>query len=479
MLTFILNPDHRLPLYQQLYAFVRQEIENRNLSPGQKLTSKRQLAAHLKVSLNTVATAYEQLVAEGYIVARPKSGYYVAELDDVLPEKVIPPTEHSSALKTEPLEAYRFDFKTNTVDATFFPFPTWAKISREILNHGNRNLLRAVDPRGYYPLRLAIADYVHQYRGVNCTPDQIIIGAGSEYLLGLAVQLLGRQSHYAVENPSYDKVYKVIRSNGAHVHLMNLDQDGVSLEALTASGADILHLTPSHHFPLGIVMPVKRRMALLKWAKASPDRYILEDDYDSEFRFSGRPIPALQGLDTHDKVIYFNTFTRSLAPSMRISYMILPEKLLHKYCADFSFYSSTVPRFEQHTLHQFIAEGHFERHLTRMRKIYKIRRNKMLACIRQMSMADAITISGENAGLHLLLTVYGCTESELIARAKNEGIRIYGLSEYCIDRADNLPDNVVILGYASFNEDEIETAIGLLEKAWSSIKPFRKGDYDG
>ncbi|MEG0378445.1 MAG: PLP-dependent aminotransferase family protein, partial [Eubacterium sp.] len=462
------NSDHQTPLYQQLYTFIRQEIETQKLTPGEKLTSKRKLAAHLKISLNTVAAAYEQLAAEGYIVSRPKSGYYVAALDDVLPEKTTAPDAPltSEPYTHQPAQNYRFDFKTNTVDATFFPFPTWAKISREILHNGNRNLLRAVDPRGYYPLRKVIADYVHQYRGVNCTPDQIIIGAGSEYLLGLAVQLLGRENTYAVENPSYDKVYKVMKSNGAAVKLMTLDEDGVSLKSLEDSGANILHLTPSHHFPLGIVMPVKRRMALLKWAAEAPNRYILEDDYDSEFRFSGRPIPALQGIDLNDKVIYFNTFTRSLAPSMRISYMILPQKLLHTYCADFSFYSSTVPRFEQHTLHRFIEDGHFERHLTRMRKIYKIRRNKMLSSIAAMPCADTIHISGENAGLHLLLQVEGRTEKELVEKAKAAGIRLYGLSEYCIAPGENLPNNVVILGYASFNEDEIEEAIKKLGESW-------------
>ena len=273
-----------------------------------------------------------------------------------------------------------------------------------------------------------------------------------------------------MENPNYNKVYKVIKSNGADVSLMSLDDDGVSVESLKYSGAEILHLTPSHQFPLGIVMPVGRRMALLKWALESPDRYILEDDYDSEFRFSGRPIPALQGLDTADKVIYFNTFTRSLAPSMRISYMILPERLLHSYCEDFSFYSSTVPRFEQHTLHQFMEGGHFERHLSRMRKIYKVRRNKMLACIRSLPMADKIEITGENAGLHLLLKFEPpYTEKALVEHAKAAGIRVYGLSEYYIEPEARMPRNVIVMGYASFTEEEIESAVALLGHAWSAI----------
>lgn len=470
MLTFMLNPNHAMPLYQQLYSFIRKEIETGKMKPGERLPSKRKLATHLKISQNTVTTAYEQLTAEGYIFSKPKSGYYVSQLEDAFLELPDNDAETITQAQKPKKDKWLYDFKTNTVDESFFPFPTWAKISREILHNRNRNLLRAVDPRGYYPLRKAIADYVHQYRGVNCTPEQIIIGAGSEYLLGLAVQLLGRKSLYAVENPNYNRVYKVIKSNGANVALTALDENGVSIDSLKANGADILHLTPSHQFPLGIVMPVGRRMALLKWAMASPERYILEDDYDSEFRFGGRPIPALQGLDTAEKVIYFNTFTRSLAPSMRISYMILPKGLLHNYCEDFSFYSSTVPRFEQHTLDKFMEDGHFERHLTRMRKIYKLRRNKILACIKALPMADQIQISGENAGLHLLLTFKPpYTEQKLIAAAKDVGIRLYGLSEYYIEPGKDMPDTVIVMGYAGFTESEIEKAFSLLEKAWKSL----------
>ena len=469
MLTLVLDPTRDIPLYQQLYRFIRHEIETGRMTTGNRLPSKRKLAAHLKISQNTVTTAYEQLIAEGYIYAEPKRGYFVSAFETRLLRDSAQPKTAPDPKLFHVEQSYRFDFKTNTVDATDFPFPLWAKISREVLHNEDGNLLEAVDPRGYAPLRQEIADYVHRYRGVNCSPDQIVVGAGTEYLIGLIVQLLGLNKTFAVENPNYNRVYKVIGKSGAHVELATLDENGVLPEALEALGVDILHLTPSHQFPLGIVMPVGRRVALLKWAEAAPGRYLIEDDYDSEYRFAGRPIPALQGLDTSGRVIYLNTFTRSLAPSMRISYMILPRPLMTIYNRDFSFYSSTVPRFEQHTLHRFMTAGYFERHLTRMRKLYKLRRNAILSALHALPCAGRLTISGENAGLHLLIGLEGAEEQAMVQAARAAGIRVYGLSEYCIRPDPDLPKNVVILGYASFTPEEITKAIALLGQAWKNL----------
>ncbi|MEG2418143.1 MAG: PLP-dependent aminotransferase family protein, partial [Eubacterium sp.] len=281
MLTFVLKNDHYEPLYRQLYQQIRREIMAGNLKTGEKLASKRQMAEHLKISQNTVAAAYDQLVAEGYIEARPRSGFYVTPLEDVLPDTpVSAPPSLDGDYMPDKKEQWEYDFVTNTVDASCFPFPTWAKISRQVLSEEDGALLKAVDPRGYYPLRKAIVDYVHQYRGVRCTPEQVIVGAGSEYLLGLAVQLIGRDQLYAMENPNYEKVYRVLQSAGVSVSPISLDQEGLSITHLRESGASVVHTTPSHQFPLGIVMPLRRRMALLKWAAEERGRYILEDDYD-------------------------------------------------------------------------------------------------------------------------------------------------------------------------------------------------------
>ncbi|MDO4288770.1 MAG: PLP-dependent aminotransferase family protein [Eubacterium sp.] len=469
MLTFVLDPHLNTPLYQQLYHFVRREIETGRLATGERLPSKRKLSAHLNISQNTVITAYEQLVAEGYIYAEPKRGYFVSAFEAKLNQGPSQKSPGPAPQKHHVEPAYTYDFKTNTVDALDFPFPLWAKISREVLHNDDGKLLTAVEPQGYLPLRQEIADYVHRYRGVVCSPDQIVVGAGTEYLIGLIVQLLGRDKRFAVENPNYNRVYKVIQMSGAEVELSTLDDSGVIPESLETLGVDVLHLTPSHQFPLGIVMPVGRRMALLKWAEAAPGRCLIEDDYDSEYRFSGRPIPALQGLDTAGRVIYLNTFTRSLAPSMRISYMILPPALMERYKKSFGFYSSTVPRFEQHTLYKFMAAGHFERHLIRMRKLYKLRRSAILTALKSLPLAPRLSIVGTQAGLHLLVSLNGATEEAMVKAAQAANIRVYGLSEYCIRPAPALPKDVVILGYASFTPEEITQAIAKLGEAWRTL----------
>jgi GntR family transcriptional regulator/MocR family aminotransferase len=334
----------------------------------------------------------------------------------------------------------------------------------------NRELLKASHPQGDYKLRTHIAKYLHEYRGVNCLPEQIIIGAGTEYLLGFLVQMLGTSVVYGVENPGYLKTYKVLKSNRANVEAITLDDEGMSIQSLKKSDVNIAYITPSHHFPLGIVMPINRRMQLLKWANEKTDRYIIEDDYDSEFRYNGRPIPALQGLDTNQKVIYMSTFSKSIAPSIRISYMVLPPSLLHVYQSYFMFYSCTVPRFEQYTLYKFISGGYFERHLNKMRNIYKTRKEKLVTELEKLSFSDKIEIQGKNAGLHLLLKINSCLdENELISLAKTYGVKLYGLSDYYIEGVDGMPDNIVILGYSNFDMDEIQEAACLLEQSWSKV----------
>jgi GntR family transcriptional regulator/MocR family aminotransferase len=462
-LTLSVNPDGAVPLYKQLYNFLRDEIRAGSLKAGEKLPSKRSLSSYLKISLNTIETAYSQLAAEGYIKAVPKSGFYICDFEAFS----FPSGPQKRAESIEPEQSpYRFDFRTNTVDTSFFPFSTWARISREIIHDENRDLLIKTHPQGDYPLRECIAEYLHEFRGVNCLPEQVIIGAGTEYLLWLIAQVLGGDSIYAVENPGYSKTYRILKGTNAKVNLIGLDEEGIKADELERSDSNVVYVTPSHHFPLGIVMPVSRRMQLLKWANKEDARYIIEDDYDSEFRFSGRPIPALQGLDTDGKVIYLSTFSKSIAPSMRISYMVLPPSLLEKYRSEFLFYSSTVSRFEQYTLYKFIREGHFERHLNRMRNIYRIRKDKIVEEIKKLPSSKRIEIIGENAGLHLLLKVSGMSEAELIGQAEAGGVRLYGLTDYYIEPQAAMPRSTVVLGYAHLKPEEIEEAVALIGAAW-------------
>jgi len=466
MITFIFEPGSKTPLYEQLYKFIRAEIENGTLRSGEKLPSKRKLAAHLKISTVTAETAYAQLAAEGYLRTVPKSGYFVQPFERSLFDA--PPAAPLAVFRLDEAKVkYDYDFKTNVVDTNLFPFATWARLAREVLCESSNELLNSTPPQGSVELRNEIADYLYNYRGMKSDAGQIVVGAGSEYLLGLIIQLLGRNKVYAVENPGYGKIFKTFISNDVTTVPAALDEQGLSIDSLRESGADIVHVTPSHQFPMGIIMPVGRRMSLLKWANESDDRYILEDDYDSEFRFSGQPIPALQGLDNNGKVIYINAFTKSLAPSLRISYMVLPPKLLEKYRNNFLFYSCTVPNFEQYTLSKFLSRGYFERHLSRMRIAYKERRDLLAAAVAGGKLNKFVDIIGSGAGLHLLMRVHnGMDEAQLVANAKAAGVRVYGLSEYYSFPAQNIPPSTLVIGYSGLNSADIAAAVERLEKAW-------------
>ena len=330
MLTYHLDAQSGVPLYEQLYRAVRADIMSGALAGGTRLPSKRQLAANLRVSQITVETAYGQLAAEGYIVSAPRRGYFVQE-QIAPPPSVHTETVHRTVGKYPRNERYDYDFKTNIVDNGCFPFSTWAHLSRRVLSEYSARLLEATDPRGVLQLRQEIAHYLHDFRGIAVSPENIVVGAGLEYLIGLLIQLLGHGHVYAVENPGYRKLAQIVTQNSAALRPIPLDKSGLRADVLAESDASVVYLTPSHHFPLGTVMPVARRLELLRWAAGKPGRYIIEDDYDSEFRYASRPIPALRELDREGRVIYVNTFSKSLAPGLRIGYLVLPDALMARY----------------------------------------------------------------------------------------------------------------------------------------------------
>lgn len=468
MLTYHLNPHTGTPLYEQLYRALRADIMSGALTGGEKLPSKRQLAAHLRVSQITVETAYSQLLAEGYLSSVPRRGYFVQQQLAVPPVVSSAAPQPSSVSPAAPADDCRFDFRTNIVDTGCFPFSIWARLSRSVLNEYADHLLRATEPGGAYPLRAQITRYLHDFRGITVSPDNILVGAGSEYLIHLVIRLLGAERSYALENPGYRKLYQIFAANGAAVRPLPLDKHGLRTDALEKSDASAVYLTPSHHFPLGTVMPAARRLELLRWAAAAPDRYIIEDDYDSEFRYVSRPIPALGELDHAGRVIYVNTFAKSLAPSLRIGYLVLPEPLMARYRAQFSLYAATVPSFEQYTLAEFMRTGGFERHISRSRKVYQSRRDALLAALARELRGLPHEVSRAEAGLHLLLHMRnGMLEQTLIERARAVGVRVYGLSAYYTPPVKP-PRATLVLGYAGLNERQISEAVRLLRQAWSA-----------
>lgn len=461
-LIITLKPDEKKPLYEQIYEYIKEEIQKGDLKANTKLPSTRRLANHLQVSRSTVNLSYEQLLSEGYIYAKAGSGYYVATIDSLLEikEKQI---ESISIIKKEK-ENYFYDFSPRGVDLTSFPYNTWRKLSKEVLSGNYNELFANGITQGEENLRQAIADYLYAARGVKCHVDQIIIGAGSEYLLMLLNLIIGKEAVIAMENPTYKQAYRCFVSLGHKVVPIPLDKSGMNVEKLQESNVDIAYVMPSHQYPTGVIMPIKRRLELLTWAGGREERYIIEDDYDSEFRYKGKPIPSLYGVDSNEKVIYLGTFSRSIAPAIRISYMVLPPKLLHIYQKRNSFYSSTVSRIDQEILYHFIQDGYYERHLNKMRATYKNKHDCILSGLEPLK--PYFKITGEHAGVHLLLeSVCNKNEDWLVNQAKKQGVKVYGLSTYEIEKVEKT-NGTVILGYANLTEKEIEEGLSCLRNAW-------------
>ena len=453
MLTYELKKEPGKPLYESLYRCIREDILAGKLAPGEKLPSKRALSQHLEISKVTVESAYNQLLAEGYLSSREKVGYFVEKNvchHAISSPQTVPSREPSS---------FPVDLLSNA--ATGFPFSVWMKLQRQVmLDYGDR-LLAPLPTQGYPELRGAIAAHLAAFRSLQVDPENIIIGAGTDFLYNLLIQLLGRDRGYALEDPGYGKIRLVYEAAGARCLAVPMDAQGVRPDGL--EGADVLHCSPSHHFPTGIVTPTQRRQQLLDWACAGAERYIIEDDYDSEFRFHARPIPALMAMDRRERVIYINTFSKTLAPSIRISYMILPDRLMERYLEKLGFYSCTVPSFEQYTLSRFLSEGHFEKHINRMRKFYRNRRNRVISILEESPFAGRFTILEQDAGLHFLLRVDTILETpELIEVCSRAGIRVESLGTYYDGPVPQWAEHCLVINYSGLEEENLSLALNAL-----------------
>lgn len=469
------SDDH---LYLQIYNYIKNEIRKGSMPAGQKLPSTRALATHLQVARSTVDFAYGQLLSEGYIESIPYKGHFVCEISGIYQPAEVTVVDAEQEVE----EAYLFDFSPNSIDISAFPFDTWRRISKTVFLDEDKDIFALGDARGDFRLRQAICHYLHGSRGVLCTPDQVLVGAGNDYLLMLLQKILGNNHRVAVENPAYMRAARIFASGGDYVCPVELDENGMRVDLLRKSGAEIAYVTPSRQFPTGIVMPVGRRSEILSWANEEEGRFIIEDDYDSEFRYKGVPIPSLQALDRKGKVIYLGTFSKSIAPAIRVSYMVLPPKMVKLYDEKLWFVSSTVSRIDQAILYHFLEEGHFERYLNKMRKLYKGKHDLLLEKLKPFR--KYFTISGEQAGLHVILTAKDgkLTEDELLEKAKKQGCHVYCMSHY---RLDDMNREIIsktteqkiaekpteglaklILGYAALSEHDICEGIERLKTAW-------------
>ena len=463
MITYTFTNTGSDSLYEYLYKCIKNDILQGTIKAGEKLPSKRTFAKNLGISVITVENAYEQLIAEGYIYSIPKKGFYVTDLKkEVETEKKTVTREMVPITGGE--SGYFADFTSNQTQSELFPFTVWTRMIREVLGENQIQLMTNPPCGGIYPLREAIAKYLKEFRDMTVLPEQIIIGAGTEYLYGLLIQLLGTDKIYAVENPGYRKIAKIYRSWKVACEYIDMDEEGVRIEELQRKQVDILHISPSHHYPTGIVMPVSRRYELLGWASKSSRHYIIEDDYDSELRLGGQPIPTMQSIDVSDRVIYMNTFTKTLASTVRISYMILPPPLLEQFYERLSFYSCSVSNFEQYTLGKFIEEGFFEKHINRLRNHYHKKRDALLTAIRNSRLGDCVCISGEEAGVHFLMEIQTeKEEEEFLAAAQARGIRLSPLSAHYHNQ-ETERRNVYVMNYSSVETDNAQEIVRRLEK---------------
>ena len=459
MLTYDLEQRGSLARYDYLYRCIREDILSGQLRPGERLPSKRSLAAHLNTAVVTVENAYAQLEAEGYLYAREKQGYYVAAVE-VRTLEGEPPGQQPEQVQSQ----WLLDLGGLGSGTEGFPFSLWARLTRRVLTQRGEQLLRATPPNGVMELRQAISRHLYHVRGISAAPEQIVVGAGTEYLYNLLVQLLGRDRMYGLEDPGYSKAERIYTLSGARCLSLPVDEGGIPLEELEPSGCQVLHISPNHQFPTGAVTPISRRQGMLRWAERETGRYIIEDDYDSEFRFTGRPIPTLQSIDRADKVLYVNTFSRTLAPSLRIGYLVLPRTLLKDYESRLGFYSSTVPALEPYTLALFLEEGHFERHLNRMRVFYRNRRDQVIAAIGRSPLAGRCRVMGEEAGLHFLLQLDTSLEdARLEAAAREKGIRLSFLTQY-----ERVPGragaHTLVVSYPGLDGERLEAGLETLAK---------------
>lgn len=450
-------------LYEQIYEYIRNEIREGKLLAGEKLPSTRSLAEYLQVARSTVELAYGQLVSEGYIESVPYRGYFISRVEELYGMMA----EMGERQEKVPCEEkkYDIDFSPNAIDMSLFPFGTWRRITKDILNGDRKELFALGMPQGDEAFRLTICRYLHASRGVNASPEQIIVGAGNDYLLLLLRFILGDGIRIAFEKPTYRRAYRIFSSFAQDVAAVPMDENGIIVSELAASGADTVYVMPSHQFPMGITMPIGRRIELLRWAGASEDRYIIEDDYDSEFRYRGKPVPSLQASDSGENVIYLGTFSKSVAPAIRVSYMVLPPLLMKKYERRCGFFSSTVSRIDQTILNEFIQSGAFERYLNKMRKAYKEKHDILLEVLKPLK--EEFRLSGEHAGLHVLLTCRkGRGEAELIRKAGENGVRVYGLHESTAQSpGPGEEPATLLLGYAGLEEKEIREGVRRLRES--------------
>lgn len=461
MKSFILDLNHHsnTPLYVQLYETIKKEILKGNISASEKLPSIRELSKTLSLSKTTIEAAYDQLLVEGYIYSKPQSGYYINLISSMNPSL-------SKGIST--IEPNDFSPVNNEkyTDASSFDFVKWKKCSNKVLTEYTEALLLEALPQGEAFLRNEISKYVYQSRGVKCTPEQIIIGAGTQqnmHLLCNIIEGIG-MDHVAFEDPGYYSARKIFLDRGFLISPISIDENGMKVKELINSPCSVAYVSPSHQFPLGSIMPIGRRYELLEWA-SQENRLIIEDDYDSELRYYGRPIPSLQGLDEKERVIYLGSFSSTLLPSIKISYIILPNELLENYKSVMHYYNQACSKIEQLTLALYMKEGFYQKHIKKLRKLYSTKAQIFKECM-QKEMGNICKILNHPSGMHMLIEVHTeKTVDTLCKEASDIMVTTIPLTNYMI-RQLHTNHPVLLLYYTQIPLADIPDAVKNLRDRW-------------
>jgi len=464
------------PLHREIYEALKAGIREGRFRPGSRLPSTRALCADLGVSRNTVLAAYEQLLAEGYALARERATTVVADI--VTPPRArdaapLPPPRLSTYAERLTREAWmppsgsyaprpgvRYDFRYGKPAVNDFPVDAWRRLLGEHARHALRDSFGYAAPAGHLPLREALAQYLQRARGLHCDAERIVIVNGSQQAIDLAARLLLDAGDAAViEEPHYPGATVAFEAVGARLIRITTDAQGLDPARLppSSSRARLAYVTPCHQFPSGVIMPLERRLALLDWARRN-DAWIVEDDYVSEFRYEGRPLEALQALDQHGRVIYIGTFSKTLFPALRLAYLVLPRALVRPFAAAKWVADRFSPSLPQAALAEFIASGQFERHLRRASLRNAARRRALIESLRQ-HLGERVTIAGENTGVHLVVWFERLRWPQLdalIARAEHNGVGLYSVAPYY---ASPPARPGLLFGYASLAEAEIRAGV--------------------
>lgn len=416
------------PLYQQLYKYIKNEIETGRLKPDEKLPSIRGISEKTGVSKTTIQTAYDQLMIEGYIYSKLKSGYYVSH---IILEEISEDDERENIGNKHAAEEVPSGEYLKYHDDTSFDFVKWKKCSNHVLTYKTMELLTDAEVQGEQELRRGIAKYVYQSRGVYCKAEDIVVGAGVQQIMVMLCVLfkkLGKGS-ISFENPGFVLSQNIFRDYSYDVTSIDIEENGIDMDILKKIDPDIVYISPSHQFPTGAVMPIAKRMQVLNWAMENR-KYIIEDDYDSELRYTGKPVPALKGLDKNDRVIYAGSFSSTLLPSIRISYMVMPEPIKEVYMSMKNNYAQGCSKVDQLTLSRFMKEGYYQKHIRRIRRIYAEKSMLMTSIIRKRytNIMDVVSYS---SGLYIILEIKsGKSELEVVEKINAAGIKATSFSDY-------------------------------------------------